>query len=273
MSSRNPYAEAGVKPIQRKSIFAFIDILGYSELMRSDPSNTELQRLHKVLEGGRDWLEEKYVDEKFKNFMPKDLHALKAFTDNVVMGWPIRSDGESELGSALFKLSHFQMEMALEGYFIRGAISVGDVYIDEIAVFGPALLEAHAGESILARDPRIIITDSVIPMVNAHLNYYARKKHAPHCNYLLRDSDGKWFVNYLNVLIPDVDYPLPDELIQHKEIVEKLLDKYSGHPVIWSKYAWVAKYHNYFCEKNSYHFDESHKIDIRKYEAEFAEIV
>jgi len=69
-----------------------------------------------------------------------DWFALKAFTDNIAIGWPVRDDAEAEFGDAFFKLGGFQFEMVLGGYFIRGAVSVGDAYVDEVAVFGGALV-------------------------------------------------------------------------------------------------------------------------------------
>src|SRR5437879_6285601 len=114
---------------------------------------------------------------------------------NIVMGWPIRSDGEAELGSAFSALSWFQFEMVNAGYFIRGAISVGNVYLDDIAVVGGGLIEVYEGESSLARDPRIILTKSAMEAVKEHLNYYGAASgggsHAPQNRELLKDADGQ----------------------------------------------------------------------------------
>jgi len=78
-----------------------------------------------------------------RTFIKKDRYALKAFTDNIVISWPVHDDAETEFGSAFFKLASFQFNMVTDGFFIRGALSVGDAYVDEVAVFGRALSEAH----------------------------------------------------------------------------------------------------------------------------------
>jgi hypothetical protein len=39
-----------------------------------------------------------------------------------------------------------------------------------------------------------------------------------------------------------------EALTKHKEHIEFNLKKFSGVPRIWSKYLWVANYHNYFCQ-------------------------
>lgn len=158
--SRNPYRIDGEDPSLKLSVFAFMDILGYRQMIRESERDGKQQEfltaLYKTLSNARGWLEDKDYAETHK-FWPKDLYALKAFTDNIVIGWPIRDDGESKTGQAFSKLGYFQFVMAIEGFFVRGAISIGDAYVDDIAVFGDALVQAYDGEINLARDPRIIL--------------------------------------------------------------------------------------------------------------------
>lgn len=266
--SRNPYHRDDEEPTLMSSVFVFMDILGYTDLVvtseRDGTSELTLRLIHAALSKGRAWLEDKEESEEFRKIFPKDLFALKAFTDNIVIGWPVRSDAESEFGNAFFKLGLFQFEMVLKGFFIRGAISVGDVYVDETAVFGGGLIEAYEGEAKLARDPRIILTRSAIEVVEQHLTYYPDRRNAPHVRSVLRDSDGQWFVNYLECVLwaEDEQGPFYEEFAQHKAVVEAKLAQHKGNPTIWSKYAWVASYHNYFCDLHSGHFSDEYKIDM-----------
>jgi len=59
--SRNPYHVEGQPPKLRRSVFAFMDILAYSETMRrrerEGTQQEELNRLHDALSSGRRWLE------------------------------------------------------------------------------------------------------------------------------------------------------------------------------------------------------------------------
>lgn len=270
---RNPYHIDGQEPTLQQSVFVFMDILGYSEMIRqSHTSGTQqqvLRKLHQALGKGRAWLEDKDIPPELPKLMKKDLYALKAFTDNIVIGWPARDDAESEFGSAFFKLANFQFQMVIEGFFIRGALSVGDAYVDEITVFGSALSEAYAGESSLARDPRIILTSSAVKTAKKHLTYYGNPQHAPHVRDILCDSDGQWFLNYLDCVLGAVDEygPFYEEFLKHKMVVEEKLEEHRGNPPIWSKYAWVAGYHNYFCDLHSYYFSDDHKINMELFRA------
>lgn len=273
--SRNPYLKSDGPAIQR-SVFVFMDILGYTGMIQEAEASGQqqdfLNKIHKALSEGREWLEEKKLPSELVHSFPKDDYALKAFTDNIVIGWPIsgrREDGESELMRAFSTLADFQLVMALEGLFVRGAISIGNAYIDDIAVFGDALTEAHLGETTLARDPRIILTASSVKAVKGHLKYYGQPHFAPQARDLLQDSDGQWFLNYLDTLmfaVNDVG-PFYSELEKHKAIVEANLIKYKNRPNIFAKYAWVANYHNVFCDLHSTYFSESHKIDTELYRA------
>ena len=269
--SRNPYIVDNQSPIPRNSVFAFVDILGYQDLINDIQGTTEQQnfliRLHDALSSSRQWLDESNLPEELRNLREKDRFALRAFTDNIAIGWPITDDGEGELINAFGNLAIFQLEMANAGFFVRGAISVGSVYLDEIVVFGDALLEAYRGETSLARDPRIVLTQSARNYVSQHLEYYQNSLHAPQTRDVLQDTDKQWFVNYLDaILIAESEAgPFSQVLEKHKISVESKLQQYRQKPPVFSKYAWSASYHNFFCEL---HYFDDYKINVESFSGE-----
>ena len=123
---------------------------------------------------------------------------IKVYTDNMIVGYPIKDDGEEELNEILDNVSEYQFNLALEGLFVRGGVSVGDFYINEDIVFGPALLDAHNVESNLACYPRIVLDDKTVSRLQKYINNYDI---APQKNKILIDNDGKWFLNYLNTIL------------------------------------------------------------------------
>ena len=252
-----------------KSIVAFVDILGYTEMVKNslklNNANELLRMLHKSLLQSRKLIDPRYSDP-ILSFGKNDSFALRAFTDNIVIGHPVRDDGESELGSIFSHLSYFQMTLTMNGFFVRGAISLGDLYMDDIAVFGSALIEAYESEQKLARDPRIVLAPSAKQAVDRHLNYYADGRHAPQVRDLLKDSDGQYFLNYLDTIYPEEHHFYEEELKKHKEVVETKLKVHRNEPLKWGKYIWVAEYHNYYCNKCP--TDCEHlKIDIDNFKA------
>ncbi|MGE4489781.1 MAG: hypothetical protein AB7E95_09590 [Kiritimatiellales bacterium] len=208
--------------------------------------------------------------------MAKDDFAFRAFTDNIVIGYPIVDDGEIELGTIYRVLASVQTLMAIKGFFIRGAVSIGDLYMDDIVVFGNGLVQAYKGEQELARDPRIVLSPSAMRYVDHHLKYYGNRPHAPQNTHLFKDADGQYFINYLDATIEDEDGSDAidrDIIYAHKEVIEKKLARYAKVPAIWSKYMWSARYHNFFCKENKHLEIDDMLIDTNKISPEPSRIV
>ncbi len=129
--------------------------------------------------------------------------------------------------------------------------------MDEETVFGPELIKSYELESQVAVYPRIILSAECIKNVKRFADYYGdHKEESPFYRIVLEDMDGEWFVNYLHKLIDMFedevaanDYTsLFPYLESHKQIIEKALTKYEKNYKLLKKYAWIANYHNYFCE-------------------------
>ena len=279
---RNPYITDHGLPALKESVVAFVDILGYQALIRGAHQNGSAQllltRLHEALTAASRHLTN--LDEDENPLLPpellprKDLYKIRTFTDNIVIGYPISDDAEMELGAIFSQLAFFQLEMVNRGFFIRGAIAIGDLYIDDMIVFGQGLLDAYDGESKDARDPRIVLSSSAQEAVLQHVNYYHTPSHSPQARDLYRDADGQFFLNYLeSTLIGEEEHgPYFDILANHKSAVEAKLEEYRGEPAYWAKYAWSASYHNYFCDQYRY-FSDDHKIDVSQFQMQPTRIV
>ena len=270
--SRNPYHAVSQPPQFLRSVCLYMDMLGYKEMwFRAEQESSQdsfLQKLYEALDEGQQWLSPHDSD-----LWPtdKDRYAIKAFTDNIVIGWPVRGDGESELGSIFSNIAYFQLRMATQGFFVRGAISVGDVYVDDVVVLGSAFLEAYQGEA-QAANPRIILTDTASNAVKRHLTYYSQVDHAPQYSDLYQDSDGKWFVNYLEtILAAGEDCPFSEELEKHRDNIIQRLEKFRSDSRIQAKYIWAANYHNFFCDQRPHYFSE-YKVDSSAYQTSFRRI-
>ncbi|WP_265938989.1 hypothetical protein [Bacillus thuringiensis] len=240
------------------SAVCFVDILGFSQLVQESfdggRGNELLKRLHQT------------VTNNINELRPQEeyLGVLKAFTDNIVIGRPIYEDGESQLGSIFLEFAAYQLSLTLEGFFVRGAVSVGEYYGDDEFAFGPALLESYHLESKEAINPRIILSNAVVDLVKEHVGYYA-EGWAPQIRDLLKDnSDGKYFINYLEAAMGErgpEDYEFAFSILRkHKQIIEMNLNKYKDDTKIHLKYEWVAKYHNYFA---TFNFNKEHSRELQ----------
>ena len=262
-SRRNQEPFGGDDPASlRMSVVVYLDILGYREVMRGcdsrESGNAQLRQLKAAVKESSHWVKDDFGGSD--SLPPRWV--TKVFTDNIVIGNPVFDPSnlaEPEIGGLFGSLGFFQMSMIRHGYLVRGAIAVGDLYMDDDVVFGPALLEAYDGEQKLARDPRIVLTPSAAGLVEEHWKWYGGVERAPHNRSLLRAADGQMFVDYLEetVLVAEEEAgPFTETLLEHKERVEGRLETHRSEPRIWSKYEWVARYHNFFCQRYPQYFDE-----------------
>jgi len=257
----NPYKDSDGAPRLRRSVAAWLDILGYRDYMKAafneeGKGQKELVRLRNALDVAyRDLKERSNRENPFGDTAPQ----VRSFTDNLIIGYPISEHGwwaVENLNSVIYYISFLQAELARKGYFLRGAISVGELYIDEDIVFGPALMEAYQAEQNLAVYPRVILCDS------AEMEYRDPRRERKVSNLLI-DSDQHVFVDYLDntvmIAYPD-DRPFTEFLEGHKTSVVAKLKEFTNKPYIRAKYDWAAIYHNSFCDTHPELFDENDKI-------------
>ena len=263
--SKNPYIGASGEAELKASVVAFVDILGFKKLASSTgegaPAHELLCRLRRAL---RESFEHIRYHEKSSNSRDPDLYRVRIFTDNIVIAHPIAQDGEMELGLLFNQLAIFQTLLATHGFFARGGVAIGEATIDEDIVFGPGLVKAYELESTKARDPRIVLSLEAEEAVKTHLEYYADQTDAPQTSEFLVDADGQLFINYLHAALLD-DEPRVDIIQSHKQQVESQLSAMLNQPEIWSKYAWVASYHNFFCVQNQDQIPSNLKIDMTQF--------
>lgn len=278
--TRNPYLSEHGEPQLKKSVVAFIDILGYKKLVCDAHKNGQSQQLlsdlHQKLSKSFYRLDGLRDDGTrfFEKVRPneKDNHKIRTFSDCIVIGFPISEytspsynyrAGMDEFLYMFSGLAFFQLEMVNQDIFVRGAIAVGDLFIDEIFIFGNGLLDSYQTESKQAMYPRIILTESAESMVRSHDKDNGKKLCPIYMREVYKDANGKFFLNYLNsIRIGESDFQFIEELEKHKNVVLKKLENYRTQPDILSKYVWVANYHNLFCDQC---YPEEYKIDMTQY--------
>jgi hypothetical protein len=255
---RNPYQTRTGEAWLRPSWVVYLDILGFVASIRraaeSRKQEEHLKQLRSALTEAREDLREGIENPSWSRdrSLPAP-YAIKVFTDNIVLGFPIHSDGESEFGSMIARVGQYQYTLLKHGFFVRGGVAYGDLYMDDDVVYGKGLLDAYDAESTLARDPRIVLGPSAMAQVHTHLAWYDEVATAPHNEHLLVDSDSQMFVNYLAIPIDGLEPsdPLPseyhDDLAKHRDLIVSRLQEFTKAPPLWSKYSWVGAYHNLFC--------------------------
>nr|WP_280971281.1 hypothetical protein [Cupriavidus gilardii]WDE72542.1 hypothetical protein [Cupriavidus gilardii] len=250
------------KPVHRLSYCAFLDVLGFSariaDSYRDETHNELLERFHGILA--------RYIATLRETRDEYSMLYHKSFTDNVVLAHPrYSSDMEAEFGAILEAISQYQLQMALNGFFVRGGLAVGRLFIDDNSAYGEALIEAYRLESTIATNPIVVLCDHTMDLVDVHVKYYAGES-APQLQDVLKGPDGRYFLNYLTGCAEfddDGDVHLDvTSLRRHKEQIESSLQAYATVPAVFAKFTWLASYHNYFCDAVSDHpnYDPALKV-------------
>jgi hypothetical protein len=146
-------------------------------------AKTLLDRFSEAIESAYRGLQDNFESSNYQK--PCKSWDFKAFTDNVVIGFPIADDGEHEMLRIFELLAIFQLMMIQKGFFVRGGVAVGEHYMDSNIVFGDALIEAHEVEVKLARDPRIVLGRTAVKNLRHHLSYYSKAEYSWHYNIVL----------------------------------------------------------------------------------------
>jgi hypothetical protein len=136
---------------------------------------------------------------------------------------------------------------------MRGALTVGNVHVDEQMIFGPALIAAYELESHFATYPRIVIDPKVFkelardPLLKkgGH-DLRTEKKYLS--SLLKRDADGLYFVDYLKGMIGEFDDPSYELefVLYHKKFIVAAAKGCTAMGSVAAKYLWLANYHNAF---------------------------
>lgn len=139
--------------------FAFMDILGFKNLVRS-ASCDEILSIYN--EAKKQYEITMTTEDKLEPlFDISDMH-IKIMSDTICIY--IYSDIPRSLPSLIYICTYFQARMLWHNppVLIRGGISQGMLYANEEILFGEALVNAYLLESNNAIVPRIILTKSLI---------------------------------------------------------------------------------------------------------------
>ena len=186
----------------QKKFIAFIDILGFAELVRKSGSEYGIKNeLHKSLMilfgssstalrlGGEEGLVVPNILYLWKK--EKSQRSVENFSDTLILTCLAEPEEFELLVGVIAKI---QVMLAIKKIFLRGAVTVGEVYIGDGLLYGPGIVEAYKLESTSAIFPRIIIDTRMVEdiLCEEKLTDIVQKQS------LLQDYDGKVFINFLH---------------------------------------------------------------------------
>jgi hypothetical protein len=232
----------------RRSIFTFLDVLGFREMV---PTKTP-EEIGELLTRLRE------------HTKPDDLNAkmleiqFQTFSDCTVRAVPLDSPSNREYPSGilfweLLNLVHAQYRLLHDGYFMRGGVVIDEICFEGLMVFGPAMNRAYRLESEFAVYPRIAIDPGVFvahekePLLRNDL-HDAATEHEYFRACVRKDTDGIYFVDYLRGMVTEFDEEGMefDFFMMHKKRILEGAGKHQELNKVAAKYLWLATYHNGF---------------------------
>ncbi len=227
-----------------ESIISYFDILGFKNLVARSPDPENVARKLRALK--RHSATDAEIAELYGS-------TFTNFSDLVLRTVPVQPHPETGAVGTLFwelvDLVHVQGELIRDGVLLRGAVTVGQIYVQDGISFGPGLIRAYELESTVALYPRVI-ADPVIfkklrltPSLGAH-DYEEDIKYLR--QVLSQDNDGIWYLDYLRAFEAEADSPKAylQLLCDHRDLIVNALNDVAELNSVAVKYGWLVNYHN-----------------------------
>lgn len=226
-----------VDPAYEKKILGYVDILGFSNLVKSSANRPE-ELLGLVNAIGLCKAEIRDVFPKF----PSADYQVSSFSDNVVV---TSSSDDNGLVTVLSYIICLTTRLLSQGYMVRGGVVHGNIYHRNEYVVGPALVDAYQIESSIARYPRVVLSKEVRDLCLKLFNEMSFGERRPYLDFFLEDEDLICFINPLFLFhrsgYKDVvdGGDLRQSLIKlHRHLTNEIDNFYGVHSVL-EKILWM----------------------------------
>ncbi|NVO84278.1 hypothetical protein [Hymenobacter terrestris] len=227
-------------------VVAFIDILGFSDFVRTNKASTEgFQTIYTALKEIQDEfnnLDDEYSEEA-KNYLSVDPQSITA-SDSIILSR--RADEKGGIYYMLSACADAIHTLIRHGFLCRGAVVLGDLFHKENLIFGPAYLQAVESEKT-ANYPIIKFSENLFKLANQHpgpanSGDWEEDFIKEHCKQM---ADGSYYLNYFTDY--DSRYgPGEGGASIHYENLRKILEQgvANQNPGVFEKYRWAAEQYN-----------------------------
>lgn len=215
-------------------IIAYIDILGVKERLKND-DGTLIKSISNAIN-----IAKESVEKTGYSFN------VKVFSDNFCIAKRIDADRDVPLPYQLFWTCLFVTKIQEEIFckeklLLRGGITIGKLFIDDLFLIGDGLVKAYELESKIANMPRIIVDVPfcLMPVSVDSNNFILYQMLVPDLDekYEKISQQGYLFLNYLNGGDSELKQSMEETLKSKMEIAEKLLseciDKEARKKIEW----------------------------------------
>jgi len=212
-------------------LLAFVDILGWSDLVReSERRPTRWRKIGKAIELIGVWANG--LDE----FYPGGFeHESTHFSDTLVVSCPPSALNAQKL---IHTVQLLCLRLLEEGVYTRGSVVRGGLHHDHMVIVGPALIEAHLLEKNVAKYPRVIVTPRVVQLLAAYARQNGRA--SDDRSRVRKDRDGLCFVDFLGQQVQTRGYLSRIRNIRRR--IDANFLRHSKDLCLLSKDGWLSDY-------------------------------
>lgn len=229
-------------------IVAYLDLLGVTTRMKTDKEYQiiSMNKLHNLYTSSIQ-LSKEIAIEGYNEIQ------FKIFSDNIIITKRISKDPTKrmlDIKCVLNYVSHFACLSVGDGvgWLVRGGITIGELFIDDIMVWGNALLKAYDLENNIAIYPRIVVDSEILHEIN--------KDKALH-EFIQQDFDNIIFLNYLSI------WHFGGQMLMNgfNIMQDELSGKYTER--VYQKFCWHMNYVNRELDKKNERQDRKFRLELR----------
>lgn len=242
----------------KKAVVTFLDILGTRD-------NQDFESKHKV---------HRAFHESMRDCQARDREGaayyrrVYSFSDCAYLFHGLRDDSgqgsEAEdllIQAALFNTTLTILRLLNDGYLVRGGVSYGNSYSDDLSFFGPAVEEAFFLESKCAVTPRILLADSLgeraklfsdkghqeaFSRINPYASLLPERSFIPE---LIQKQDNRFHLNPFYILEMDGQLQIGEHEFSHQQLIEAVaanikekIRRHSWESPARPKLEWMREY-------------------------------
>jgi len=252
----------------QQGIVYFIDILGTKNITSFDRKYEINSIFHNVLEKNqsKNLLLSHAIYERRIYVFSDCAYIVYYYKDNV-------PENKKEIldlfSTSLYNTSYVILEFLKHNFLCRGGVSIGEVYFEKNRniIFGPAVEQAYLLEAKSAKYPRVVIeekwAEKYLEMESKFYKnmsaFLSEKALEANGHIIIRDSDNKCHLNYLNFIKQGIVYSeIPDikgfydglleysnkAVIEYKEKLKRSINSSEKKEIykIIKKYKWLTNY-------------------------------
>lgn len=231
----------------RRAVVTFLDILGFGNLVKSGTASevaAVLAAVNRFAFAGHDDQDEYEASAVSIGF--SDSIVRVRFLDG---GNTKHSTGH--VLHEILDLCHIQGELIKHDVLLRGGMTVGDIFLKDRTIFGPAMVRAYELESNAAIYPRVVIDPALLngvrddPLLRRQ-DHSASEELAEIRKMIERGDSGLWWVDYLRTMFGELDDPdmWPLVLEHHKALIMNRYSDKKARGSYLEKLLWLASYQN-----------------------------